>query len=429
MSKQRSNDIEMIAEIYGYGSIMPFGAMQRTNAEELNTQENEIKGLGQVENARKGQKPDEAKLQAVEEHMSKCADARRSKNWMTMRKAAEATTCEADASPKLFACRAEAHLKLYQLKDAELWIRKARTYELSATECRSKIFGMLSEAYILFVQAQIDSSLGKFDDACIAIERAAQIDIQSAEITGKLKNMRLVDKARTHGNEHFNSKRYGQACRVYGEGLFLDSSNSVLYHNRANCWFKLGEWEESRADSIRALLIRPQYTKALYRKAASSIKLERWADAVRDYEFLRQQLPSNKVVAENLSHARAELRKSRRKGNFMVELVSDLDKFRAAIASGQSVVYFDELSNPESTWMSYIMDTLNAKYPLVTFLEVDVKQSPAIATAEKIKVAPRFKLYNNGSRVAETVVLTPDLLELLIKNTLVLPPRWFGNLL
>ncbi|XP_010327115.1 inactive TPR repeat-containing thioredoxin TTL3-like [Solanum lycopersicum] len=493
------NDSKMIPGIYGYGSIMPGGAMQRTRcAEELNTQANEIyrKGnfaealslydkaiaisprdgrfhcnraaalmglkriieavkeceeairlspayvrahqrlgtlllcLGQVENAREylhclDQKPDQAtleKLQAVEEHIGKCAVARRSEDWTTMlKKAVAATTSGADASPQLFACQAEAHLKLHQLKDAELWIYKARTYELSATECRSKIFGMLSEAYIFFVQAQIDSSLGKFDDACTAIERAARIDLQSAEVTGKLKNMRLVGKARTHGNEHFNAKRYAQACTAYGEGILLDSSNSVLYYNRANCWFKLGEWEKSLDDCTHALLIRPQYTKALFRKAASNIKLERWADAVRDYEILRQELPSNEEVAENLSHARAELRKSRREGNGKVELVSDLDKFRAAIASGASVVCFDELSKPQGTWMSSVMDNLSAKYRSVIFLKVDMEQSPAIATAEKVTVAPTFKLYKDGNRQVDTVTAIPDFLDFLIKDTLLDP--------
>jgi len=62
---------------------------------------------------------------------------------------------------QLFACQAEAHLKLHQLKDAELWIYKARTYEPSATARQSNFFGMLSEAYVFFVQAQIDSTLGK----------------------------------------------------------------------------------------------------------------------------------------------------------------------------------------------------------------------------------------------------------------------------
>jgi len=62
---------------------------------------------------------------------------------------------------QLFACQAEAHLKLHQLTDAELWMYKARMYEASARAYKSKLFGMISEAYIFFVQAQIENTLGK----------------------------------------------------------------------------------------------------------------------------------------------------------------------------------------------------------------------------------------------------------------------------
>jgi len=38
---------------------------------------------------------------------------------------------------------------------------KARMYEASARAYKSKLFGMISEAYIFFVQAQIENTLGK----------------------------------------------------------------------------------------------------------------------------------------------------------------------------------------------------------------------------------------------------------------------------
>ncbi|TMW90897.1 hypothetical protein EJD97_015068 [Solanum chilense] len=386
--------------------------------------------LGHVENARKclfslDQIPDEAelhKLETVENHINKCTEARRLGEWTSVLKEAEAATSRgAEASAQLFACQAEAHLKLHQLTDAELWMYKAKMYEASARAYKSKIFGIISEAYILFVQAQIENSLGKFDNACAAIERAAQVDLQSSEVIGLLKNMRLVGRARSLGNELFKSGRYIEACSAYGEGLSCDSLDPILYCNRAACWYKLKQWEKSLDDCKHALLIRPQYTIALLRKAASNIKLERWADAVRDYEILWQELPSNEEVAENLSHARAELIKSHREGNGMVELVSDVDKFRAAIASGASVVYFDELSDPLCTWKSYVMGTLSVKYPSVIFLKVDMKQSPAIATAENITVASTFKLYKDGSCKVDMVTATPDLLEISIRDTLLCP--------
>lgn len=125
--------------------------------------------FGQVEKARshicfQGHQPDQVelqKLQAVEKHIGKCTDARRVGDWTsTLREANAAIASGADASPQLFACRAEALLKLHQVEDAELSLSITRKHEPSTGSSQSKFFGMLSEAYVFFVQAQIDLALG-----------------------------------------------------------------------------------------------------------------------------------------------------------------------------------------------------------------------------------------------------------------------------
>lgn len=85
--------------------------------------------------------------------------------------------------------------------------------------------------------------------------------------------MRLVGRARARGNDLFKSERYTEACAAYGEGLRLDSSNAVLYCNRAACWYKLRQWEKSVDDCDQALHIQANYTKALLRRAASNTKV------------------------------------------------------------------------------------------------------------------------------------------------------------
>ncbi|XP_049401722.1 TPR repeat-containing thioredoxin TTL1-like [Solanum stenotomum] len=388
--------------------------------------------LGQVENARKclfslDQIPEEAelhKLETVENHINKCSEARRLGDWTSVLKEADAATSRgAEASAQLFACQAEAHLKLHQLTDAELWMYKARMYEASVRAYKSKLFGMISEAYIFFVQAQIENTLGKFDNACAAIERAAQVDLQSAEVIGLLKNMRLVGRARSLGNELFKSGRYIEACSAYGEGLSRDSLNLILYCNRATCWYKLEQWEKSLDDCNHALLIQPQYTKALFQKAASNVKLERWADAVRDYEILRQELPYDRELAEFLFHCRVELKNSQGEDvhnmTFVrkVDLVLDLDKFHTAITSYvTSVILFKEASNEQCKRMSLVMDTLSTKYRSVSFLEVDVEQSPAIAAAENITTLPTFKMYKDCRYVMGLYIPNPKVLENMIRR-------------
>lgn len=68
------------------------------------------------------------------------------------------------------------------------------------------------------------------------------------------------------------------------------------------------------------------------------LQLERWEDAVQDYEVLRKELPFDNEVAESLFHAQVALKKSRGEEVYNlkfggeVEEVSSLDHFRAAVS-------------------------------------------------------------------------------------------------
>lgn len=77
------------------------------------------------------------------------------------------------------------------------------------------------------------------------------------------------------------------------------------------------------------------YSKSIY---YCKLQLEKWADAVRDYEVLRRELPDDNEVAESMFHAQVALKKSRgevvynMKFGGEVEEVSGLEHFRAAIS-------------------------------------------------------------------------------------------------
>ncbi|CAI9784254.1 unnamed protein product [Fraxinus pennsylvanica] len=364
--------------------------------------------LGQVENARKhlcfpGHQSDPIELQklhAVEKHLTKCADARRVGDWRIALKEADAAIASgADMSPQLCACRAEALLKLNQLDDAVLALSNIPKLESSnISHSQLKIFGMLFEAYPFYVRAQIDLAKGRSDNALRAIEKAGQIDPLNVEISFILNNAKLVGRARARGNDLFQSER-------------------------AACWFKLGQWERSVDDCNVALRIQPNYIKALLRRAASNSKLERWAEAVRDYEVLKGELPDDNEVAESLFHAQVALKKSRGEDVYNmkfggeVESVSDLEQFRAAISSpGVTVVHFKAASNLQCQQISPFLDTLCARYPSVNFLKVDVDKSPAVVHAENVSIVPTFKIYKRGSRVKEMVCPSPELVESSVRH-------------
>ncbi|XP_023639155.1 TPR repeat-containing thioredoxin TTL4 isoform X2 [Capsella rubella] len=274
--------------------------------------------LGEAENARRhlcfsGQCPDQAdlqRLQTLEKQLRLCTEARKIGDWRTVISEIDAAIANgADSSPQLVACKAEAFLRLHQIKDSDLCLSSIpRLEHRHSTQSPAKLFGIICNAYVLCVQAQVDMALGRFENAVVKAEGAITIDLSNnPEVVSVLNNVKNVAKARTSGNELFSSGRYSEASVAYGEGLNFDAFNSVLYCNRAACWFKLGMWEKSVDDCNQALRIQPSYTKALLRRATSYGKLGRWEDAVRDYEVLRNELPGDSEVADSLQRAKTAL--------------------------------------------------------------------------------------------------------------------------
>ncbi|ONK81128.1 uncharacterized protein A4U43_C01F25600 [Asparagus officinalis] len=282
---------------------------------------------------------------------------------------------------------------------------------------------MLSSSYLHIVRAQIDVALGRFDSAVASAEKAKQSDHVNIDISKILNNVRLVARARAQGNELFNQGKFAEACIAYGEGLMYDPSNSVLYCNRAACRSKLGQWERSIDDCNEALKIKPNYTKALLRRAESYEKLERWAESVRDYEVLKNELPGDAKVAEALLQAQLALKKSRGfdtwnvKSGEQIKVITGMDQFHAAITlPGVSVVHFMVASNQHCTEISPFVNVLCNRYPSVNFLKVDVNESPVVSKMENVKAVPTFMIYKNGIKMKEMICPTHQMLEFSVRH-------------
>ncbi|KAJ4869872.1 Inactive TPR repeat-containing thioredoxin TTL3 [Raphanus sativus] len=387
--------------------------------------------LGEAENARRhlcysGQCPDQAdlqRLQTLEKHLRRCWEARKIGDWRTAIKETDAAIANgADSSPQLVACKAEALLRLNQLEESDFCLSCIPRLDHHHHQSQAKLFGMVAEAYVLCIQGQVDMALGRFENGVVKAERASMLDQTNPELLSVLNNVKTVVKARTRGNELFSSGRYSEASVAYGDGLEHDGSNSVLYCNRAACWYKLGLWEKSVEDCNQALKIHASYIKALLRRAASYGKLGRWEDAVRDYEFVRRELPGDSEVAESLERAKLALsQESKSLGFFNNEVgaVSTLDKFKNSVSlPGVSVFHFKSSSNRKCEEISPYVNTLCLRYPLVHFFMVDVEESLALAKAESIRKVPTFKMYKNGDKVKEMICPSHQFLEDSIKQLL-----------
>ncbi|KAI0515929.1 hypothetical protein KFK09_008600 [Dendrobium nobile] len=389
--------------------------------------------LGQVDYARKhlllvGQQPDHTevlKLQTVERHLGRCAEFRRLGDWKSaLREADSVTAAGADSSLFINALRAEALLRLHHLVEADSTLSNAFKYEIGwSLSFHSKFLGMLSNSYVYFVWAQVEMALGRFENAVASVEKARQLDPRNVEISVMWNNVNSVVRARSQGNEFFNSAKFADASIAYSEGLKYDPSNPVLYCNRAACHSKLGHWEKSLEDCNEALRIQPRYVKALLRRAASYAKLEQWMEAVRDYEILRTELPTDTVVAEAYFHAEVALKASLGeevsdiKFGGEVEMMTGQKQLQETIAlTGISVVYFLSASNHHCAQTTPIVEALCARYPSLNFMKVEVTESPAIAKAENVRIVPTVKIYKNGVKVKEMICPSQQVLEFSLRH-------------
>jgi len=67
-----------------------------------------------------------------------------------------------DCCFQIVACKAEAYLKLHQLEDAESSLLNIPKLEgCPAAYSQTKFFGMVGEAYVPFVSAQVEMALGR----------------------------------------------------------------------------------------------------------------------------------------------------------------------------------------------------------------------------------------------------------------------------
>ncbi|CAN8259329.1 unnamed protein product [Cochlearia groenlandica] len=320
---------------------------------------------------------------------------------------------------QLAMCKVEALLKLLRLDDAQEAVAVVpKVKPLPASLSQTRFFDMNCEAYTCFVKSQVELALGRFENAVTAAKKALELDTRNSEVETLCRHVKLIAKTRDRGNDLYESERYTEASMAYAEGLKYDPCNATLLFHRAECFFKLGMWEGSIQYCHQALLVLPSYTKPLHQRATSYINLERWAEAVRDYEALRKELPYDKEIAESLFHAQVELKKSR--GEVVlnmefggeVEEITSLEEFKAALTRpGVTIVHFFKSSDQQCKEISVFVNALCIRYPSIHFLKVEIEKCCEVGDAEKVRVVPTFKIYKLGIRIKEIVCPSTETLE------------------
>lgn len=87
------------------------------------------------------------------------------------------------------------------------------------------------------------------------------------------------------GNEFFKEKDFDNALKYYNYALTY-KKDPVFYSNISACYVSLGQLDKVVENSTKALELKPDYGKALLRRASANESLENYADAMFDLSVL-----------------------------------------------------------------------------------------------------------------------------------------------
>merc|ERR1712156_1210277 len=145
-------------------------------------------------------------------------------------------------------------------------------------------------------------------------------DHQRAKAT--YKRAKSLKQMKEDGNTAFKSSNWTQAHELYSQALKIDpfnkATNAKLYFNRATVAAKLKKYAESVSDCDKALKLDEKYLKALVRRGRSYMELEKYDEAVRDFEQINKMERGNQEYRQLLSNAKLELKKSKRKDYYKI---------------------------------------------------------------------------------------------------------------
>ncbi|XP_074645859.1 dnaJ homolog subfamily C member 7-like [Tubulanus polymorphus] len=135
------------------------------------------------------------------------------------------------------------------------------------------------------------------------------------------KKAKLLIQKKEEGNQAFRSGKFDDAYRIYTEALEIDPhniyTNSKLYCNRATVCAKLNKLEQAKEDCTQAIELDGNYLKAYLRRAKCFMDLEKFEEAVQDYEKV-YKIDKTRENKSLLDAAKLELKKSKRKDYYKI---------------------------------------------------------------------------------------------------------------
>lgn len=115
--------------------------------------------------------------------------------------------------------------------------------------------------------------------------------------------MPTADEVKAQGNKAFANKEFKKAAKIYRDAIKLDSTNPVLYSNRALCFIKEQDWDRALRDCKDGLLLKPNINtkiKLVYRQGIAHNNLGDLLNAVKCFNEVVTLDPQNTAAINEL---------------------------------------------------------------------------------------------------------------------------------
>lgn len=173
--------------------------------------------------------------------------------------------------------------------------------------------------------------LGKLDDSLKAFEDALRTEPNNEEVQDKVSNLRArikdrnektkpeacksPEEAKIIGNSLFSQGKYENASAFYGRAIELSLSGGVsdeeranYFANRAACKQQIHDFKGVVSDAERALELVPNHVKALLRRAIAFEGMEKWQQALDDYNTVNRLSPGMSNVSQGILRCQRAVR-------------------------------------------------------------------------------------------------------------------------
>ncbi|KAL4165715.1 hypothetical protein KRP22_014425 [Phytophthora ramorum] len=161
----------------------------------------------------------------------------------------------------------------------------------------------------------------KLEDAVRILNVLEDVAPCSSNVFQLKRQWQEMKQLKHNGNARFKEGEYQEAVRFYSEAVQIDPQHfeycAIIYCNRAAAQMGLERYHTAILDCNEALQRKPQYARALLRRARCYVALKMFHEAVKDFDsYLREQpneLPTEATadVRRERNEAKAAIAKAR----------------------------------------------------------------------------------------------------------------------